>query len=217
MGISESVIASLFIDGTVIYVFSSCRLVFDIGSGCQHSAVRCGSRDGSGVHERHCGDLTLARLGSFPVCEVSGRVAHGETVVCRRVPRPEAGAAEARLQDGAALEQFRRYASLNESQIYRRRRGIYRQIEEPVSYVLPSEDVFRFGNIVEHSSGAAADHSLVDMYLSVFSYRPEQIHLHSAFQRPVALLLDRGEYSRRVFLKFVDRIGFGRVERERNH
>ena len=100
LGIKYAVRVNLGIE----MIFVLAELTVEIGRRRQHALVCSRCRDGSCIHEGHGRDLTVLKLASLSVREVSGGVTDGECIVCRRVAGAKARSAEGRLHHGARLK-----------------------------------------------------------------------------------------------------------------
>ena len=76
--------------------------------GCRSdcAAVESGGGNGTRVHQCDIGDLTVSGLGAFPVGEVSGGMADGESTVGRDIACAEAWAAESAADRSAGGNQL---------------------------------------------------------------------------------------------------------------
>ena len=160
-GLSIAVVDPFLVHALVEVVGTPDRLIHNLRGGGDVSAVQGRGGDGPGVHQTHGGELAFAGLGALSVGEVPGGVAEAETVVGGHVSRAEAGAAEARLYDGSALQQVRRGPGLRQLQADGNAGGVYVQGKVPVAAAAAPEDVRRLGNVVEEAPGAAGDDPLV--------------------------------------------------------
>ena len=109
----------------------------------QLAAIARGGRDGTGVHERHIGNLSLARLGTLAAGEVAGGMADGERAIGGHVARPEARAAKGRAQSGSGFHEPGRGSTLNQRQVLGLAGRIQAQGEHIVSNAGVLQDVGR--------------------------------------------------------------------------
>ena len=217
--IVEAFVAALCIDGAVVYVLellSGGQFVIEVGSCGKNAAVCSGSSDGTSVHQSDSGDLAVAGLGAFAVCEVTGCVTDGQSVVSGGITCTEARTAECGLHDAACLHELGSSAVLGDSQADGGGGGIYAHIEVAVADGLAFQDSSSLNDVLVHTAGAANDDALVAGDLAVNDVAA-QIHLYLAAQLLVALFLDLCQDAFGVSLQLVDGVSNGGMEGQSDH
>ena len=81
---------AILVDLAVEEIFRITEFHIQIRCCCQITFIGCGCCDGSGIHQCHRCDLSILKLGTFPVREVSGRMADTESIIGRSIPGAEA-------------------------------------------------------------------------------------------------------------------------------
>ena len=91
-----------------------------IGGCGEISLVGRGSRNGTGIHQRHGSDLSILQLRALPVGEVPGGMTDGEAIVAWGISCAEARTAESSLHDCSGLHQRRYRTILHQFHVDRR-------------------------------------------------------------------------------------------------
>ena len=219
IGLTEALIAALGVNRAVISVLQILgrgRFVLEIGSSSQHAAVGSGGSDGTGIHQSHGRDLTVAGLGAFAVGEVTGGVTDGQCVVGRGITGTEAGAAESGLHDCASLHQGGGGAVLGDGQIDGSGGSVNTHIKVAVADRLILQDGGGLHDVLVHTARAADDNALITGDLAVHDV-PAQIHSDLAAQLLVAGLFHLLEDALGIGLQLMDGVGDGGMEGQRDH
>ena len=141
---------------------------------------------------------------------------NGQTVVSGNVSGAKAGAAETRLEQRTGFHQLLLHTAAHQLQINGRRRGIYRQREISAADVVAVQNGGSLGNVVIHTAGAAGNHALVHIQLTVYQL-VRQMQRHLAAELVSSPLLAGAENIPGIFLQFVNGICLGGVEGQGNH
>ena len=219
VGLSEALVAALFIDGPVVVVDHLLRgglVVVDIGGRGEDAAVAGRGGDGPGVHQGHRGDLAIGGLAALAVGEVPGGVADRQGVIGRGVAGAKARAAEGWLHDAAGLHQRGGDAVLGDGQGDGRGGGVDGHIKVAVADAAALQNSRGLADILIHTAGAADNDALVAVNLAIDNVVP-QVHGDFAAQLLVAGFLDLGKDLLGVFLHFVNGVGNGGVEGQGDH
>ena len=138
-----------------------------------------------------------------------------QAVVGGHVARAEAGAAEAGLDDGAALQQCRRGAGFCQLQADGHAGGIHVQGEIAVAAAAALQNIGRLADVVEQAAGAPGNDALVGPHAAIVDLiRQIDFCLGVA---GLGIGLHLGENVLGVFQKFVDGPGVGGMEGQSNH
>ena len=132
-----------------------------VDSEPMEALVRRRRRYGTGIHQRHGGNLSALQLGAFPVREIPGGMADGQCIVGRRVACSEAGPAERRLNDRSRADQIRHRAVFHKLHVDRRAGRIYAECKSPGTDILSPDDVRRRADIFKSAARTSGDDPLL--------------------------------------------------------
>ena len=138
-----------------------------IGGCCQITFVCCCCRDGTGIHKSHGSNLTILKLTSLTVREVSGRVTNAEGIVGRCVACAEAGTAEGRLHDSAGLHKLCQSAVSGKLHVNRGAGRINTQSKLVTADAAAFQDICCRADIFKTAACTACDDSLIHIEFSV--------------------------------------------------
>ena len=142
-------------------------------------------------------------------------MAKRQAVIGRHVPRTEARAAKAGLDDCARLEKYLRHAHARERKAHRDGRGINAHREIAVADRSAAQDLRRLIDIIKHTARTARNNPLISPDAAVVDF-VQKMHVGL---RPALLCL--GLHAREKFLrvceKFTDRVRVRRMEWQSDH
>ena len=138
-----------------------------IGSCCQITFVCCCCRDGTGIHKSHGSNLTILKLTSLTVREISGRVTNAEGIVGRCVACAEAGTAEGRLHDSASLHKLCQSAVSGKLHVNRGAGRINTQSKLVTADAAAFQNICCRADIFKTAACTACDDSLIHIEFSV--------------------------------------------------
>ena len=87
-------------------IFLSCEFHIQVCRCCKEALICRSRRDGTGIHKRNRRNLSVLKLRALTIREISCRMADGQPIVCRSIPRPKARPAERSLHDCSCLHQI---------------------------------------------------------------------------------------------------------------
>ena len=187
-------------------------------AGCgQNAAVGCGSRNGTGIHQRHAGDLTLAGLGAFAVGEIAGGVADAELAIGRGITCAEAGAAEAFAEDAASGNDIGHHAVLDQLQVGGHAVRVSAELELAVAAALAAQDVSHSAQVLISAAGAASHNALIHINAAVGAHLADKIHLDLTAQLLIGAGFDLMQQILGVCLQFADGVSIAGMHGQCDH
>ena len=139
----------------------------EIGRRCQISFIGGCCCNGSCIHQRHRGNLTVLKLGSFSVREVSCRMTDTERIICRSIPRAKARSAECCLNNRSCRKEICDSTVFHQFHVNRSTCRIHTECKGIGADVLPADNVRRGTDILKSASGTSCNDSLLHVEFSV--------------------------------------------------
>ena len=192
------------------------RRVVHIGGGGEDTVVPRRGGDGAGVHEDDASQLAVGGLGTLPVGEVAGGVADGQPIVGGYIPRAEAGAAEAGLEQCAGGQQGLLDTVFHQLQIDGDGGRIHRQGEIAAADVVAVQNGRGLGDVVVHTAGTPGDDALIHHQLAVHQLI-RQVQPRLTTELGGGALLHLPQVVARVVEQLAERHRLGGVERQGGH
>ena len=192
------------------------RRVVHVGGGGEDAVVPRRGGDGAGIHEDHAGKLTVGGLGALPVGEVAGGVADGQPIVGGYIPRAEAGAAEAGLEQCAGGQQGLLDAVFHQLQIDGDGGRIHRQGEIAAAGVVAVQNGGGLGDVVVHTAGTPGDDALIHHQLAVYQLI-RQMQARLTAELGGGALLHLPQVVAGIVEQLAERHRLGGVERQGRH
>ncbi len=214
--LAEAVVDAALVDLCIEVVGVVCVVVIDIGCSGDDTTVGSRGSNRTGIHQRHERELTLTGLRTFAVGEVTGGVTNRQAVVGGHVAGTEARTAECGLDDNTSLEQFLGDAAARRGHINGRGLRIGRHREVVVADGLVFHNGCGSREVVVSTARATCDDALVGIDLAV-AHLVNEVNIDFRAEFLLCILLNLAENFHGIGLKFVNRHGVRRVERQCDH
>ena len=217
ISLAKAVVYAALIDALVILIGLVVVGVVNVGSGGDNASVSSGGCDGAGVHQGYQRDLTLARLRTLAVGEVTGGVTDTQTIVAGNVAGTEARTAEGGLDDCTGLEQLLNDVLTHGCHVDGNRLGISAHGEVVVTDALAAHDAGSSAQVVIGTARAASDDTLVGLNLAVLHHLVNEVALNLVAEALLGVFLDLAQDLGGIGLQLVDGEGVAGVVGKSDH